>query len=352
MRHTGRMPVHIALRCDADPATGTGHVVRCLGLGDELTARGARVTILGEITGVPWLQDQVEGRSLAVLPAPSDPDALAAESSRLGLDAVVLDGYHLDSGSAGALGATGVVTLSVLDDSFGGGQEADLYLDQNFGAHLTPGIPRERQLLGLDHALFRDEVLRHRPSSPRVLPGGAPRVLAVFGGSDPYAAAPVIVPLLLATGRPLDVVVVAARVDVAEALDAVRTGPGQRLEVVSPTPDLAGLAATCDIAVTAAGSSVWEFLCLGLPAMLVCVVDNQAPGYDAVTGQDLAAPLGHLQDLRHDRTARDGAVAATTRLLDDPDRCAALSARGMALVDGLGRSRVADALLGAVASRR
>ena len=140
--------------------------------------------------------------------------------------------------------------------------------------------------------------------------------------------------------------------DVAEALDAVRTGPGQRLEVVSPTPDLAGLAATCDIAVTAAGSSVWEFLCLGVPAMLVCVVDNQAPGYDAVTGQDLAAPLGHLQDLRHDRTARDGAVAATTRLLDDPDRCAALSARGMALVDGLGRSRVADALLGAVASRR
>ncbi|NUR79355.1 MAG: spore coat protein, partial [Dermatophilaceae bacterium] len=54
------MPVHIALRCDASPRTGTGHVVRCLALGDELTSRGVRVTILGEVTGVPWLTDQVE----------------------------------------------------------------------------------------------------------------------------------------------------------------------------------------------------------------------------------------------------------------------------------------------------
>ncbi|GAB3875535.1 PseG/SpsG family protein [Terrabacter terrigena] len=346
------MPAHIALRCDARPETGTGHVVRCLALGDELTSRGARVTILGEVTGVGWLADQIARRGLPVVASPDEPGALAALARESGVDAVVLDGYHLDPGCGRALRDAGVTVLSMLDDTFGAGQDADLYLDQNFGARPAPGIAPERQLLGLDHSLFRDEVLRHRPTTPRRTPRATPRVLAVFGGTDPYAAAPVVVPLLLASGRPLHVVAVAARPEIAAALEALATSPGQHVEVVSPTPDLAALAATCDVAVTAAGSSVWEFLCLGLPSMLVCVVDNQGPGYDAVTGRGLAEPFGHLSQLRDDEAVRSTAVAVLDMLLSDPERQAALASAGMSLVDGRGRARVADALLGAVAARR
>jgi len=338
------MPVHIALRCDARPETGTGHVVRCLALGDELTSRGARVTILGEVTGVPWLTEQVEHRGLAVVPAPDDPEELAALAHENDVDAVVLDGYHLEPGCGRALHGAGITVLSVLDDTFGSGQEADLYLDQNFGATPAPGVDPERQLLGLDYSLFRDEVLRHRPASARRAPSDPPRVLAVFGGSDPYAAAPVVVPLLLASGQPMHVVAVAARPEIAEALEALPTAPGQHVEVVAPTPDLAALAASCDVAVTAAGSSVWEFLCLGLPSMLVCVVDNQGPGYEAVTGRGLAEPFGHLSELRADEAVRSSAVAVVEKLLSDPERQASLAAAGMSLVDGKGRARVADAL--------
>ena len=338
------MPVHIALRCDARPDIGTGHAVRCLALGDELTARGVRVSILGEVSGVPWLEEQIDQRGLAVVPAPAGPEELAAAATGLACDAVVLDGYHLDLGCGGALRAAGVAVLSVVDDRFGVGQDADLYLDQNFGAQPTPGIPADRQLLGLDYALFRDEVLRHRPTAPRPAPAGAPRVLAVFGGSDPYAAATVVVPLLLATGQPLHLTAVAARPEIAEVLEVLPTGPGQVVEVVAPTPDLAALAATCDLAVTAAGSSVWEFLCLGLPSLLVCVVDNQGPGYEAVTGQGLAEPFGHLSRLRDDADARALAVATFERLLSDTARQGSLAAAGMSLVDGRGRARVADAL--------
>ncbi|MGO4600050.1 PseG/SpsG family protein [Terrabacter sp. 2RAF25] len=338
------MPVHIALRCDARPETGTGHVVRCLALGDELASRGVHVSLLGEVTGVPWLTDQIERRGLAVVAAPDDPEALATLARDARVDAVVLDGYHLDPGCGRALHAAGITVLSVLDDTFGGGQEADLYLDQNFGATPAPGVDPERQLLGLDYSLFRDEVLRHRPTTPRRAPGATPRVLAVFGGSDPYAAAPVIVPLLLASGRAMHVVAVAARPEIATALEALPTVTGQHVEVVAPTPDLAALAATCDVAVTAAGSSVWEFLCLGLPSMLVCVVDNQSPGYEAVTQRGLAEPFGHLSQLRGDEAMRSAAVAVADRLLSDPERQASLAAAGMSLVDGKGRARVADAL--------
>jgi spore coat polysaccharide biosynthesis predicted glycosyltransferase SpsG len=346
------MPVHIALRCDASPETGTGHVVRCLALGDELASRGARVTILGEVAGVPWLEEQIGRRGLAVVGAPDDPDELATVARQAGLDAVVLDGYHLDVRTGRALQEAGLAVLSVVDETFGSGQDAELYLDQNFGARPQPGIAPERQLLGLDFALFRDEVLRHRPEAPRPAPDAAPRVLAVFGGSDPYAAAPAVVPLLLASGQPVHVVAVAARPEIAAALAALPTAPGHQVEVVAPTPDLAALAATCDVAVTAAGSSVWEFLCLGLPSMLVCVVDNQGPGYDAVTGQGLAEPFGHLSALRGDEAARSAAVAVLDRLLSDPGRQSRLARAGMSLVDGRGRARVADALLGVLATRR
>lgn len=346
------MPVHIALRCDARPETGTGHVVRALALGDELASRGVHVTVFGEVTGVPWLTDQIERRGLSVVAAPDDPEALAGLARDAAVDAVVLDGYHLDPACGRALHDAGITVLSVLDDTFGGGQEADLYLDQNFGATPAPGVDPDRQLLGLDYSLFRDEVLRHRPTTSRPAPSATPRVLAVFGGSDPYAAAPVVVPLLLASGRPAHVVAVAARPEIATALEALPTAPGQQVEVVAPTPDLAALAATCDVAVTAAGSSVWEFLCLGLPSMLVCVVDNQAPGYDAVTQRGLAEPFGHLSRLRGDEAVRSAAVAVAEALLSDPERQESLATAGMSLVDGRGRARVADALLGAVAARR
>ncbi len=345
------MPLHIALRCDATPETGTGHVVRCLALGDELTARGAEVTLIGEITDVAWLTEQVALRGLPVIAAPADPDDLARLAQTLHLDAVVLDGYHLDPRCGTALLARGLTVLALLDATYGGAQEADLYLDHNLGARPDSGRNGAVQLLGLRYALFRDEVLRHRRDAAAG-PESTPRVLAVFGGTDPYAAAPVVVALLISTGRPVHVVAVAASPELAQALDELPTGPGQTIEVVSPRPQLAALAATCDLAVTAAGSSVWEFLYMGLPAALVCVVDNQTVGYDVVASEGVAEPLGHLADLRDDPRAREAAVAMLARLLDDPDRRAALSQAGTTIVDGRGRSRVVDALISAIDARR
>ncbi|MGL5928306.1 MAG: hypothetical protein ACRCY8_05175, partial [Dermatophilaceae bacterium] len=95
----------------------------------------------------------------------------------------------------------------------------------------------------------------------------------------------------------------------------------------------------------AAGSSVWELLCLGVAAGLVQVAPNQEHGYRACTEQGVALGVGRLDALRTDPVAREAAVATLGRLLRDPDLRERLSARGPALVDGAGRSRVVDILL-------
>ena len=127
-------------------------------------------------------------------------------------------------------------------------------------------------------------------------------------------------------------------------MHALQPGTGQRLEIIPPTDDLPKLLTNADLVLSASGTSTWELLCLGRPAALVWVVDNQIQGYHRTTARGLAAGLGHLPDL--------GPPAADTlrHLLTDPTARTTLAARGWSAVDGHGCARVTDALLAAIAA--
>jgi spore coat polysaccharide biosynthesis predicted glycosyltransferase SpsG len=358
---TSEPALDIGFRCDAGGLTGVGHLVRCIALAEELVARGVRVVFLADLAGLTWARRQLDDRGLPVRPAPRSPQALADLVLDLGLSAVVLDGYHLDPGCGAAVRARGPAVLALVDGDFGAEQEADLYLDQNLGARRLPGIaPLARMLAGLEYVLLRDVVRDRRPARPpladleppAVLSGSrsgpsvrAPSVLAVFGGTDPYDAAETVVPLVLAGRAPVAVTAVAARPEVAQALHALPTWPGQRVRAVAPVDDLPALVRQADLVVSASGSSVWELLCLGAPTAVVSVAPNQQAGYQQVVGRGLAAPLGVLQQLKDDPGARRAASDVLTRLLSDSGARKALATAGLAEVDGRGRERVADALL-------
>ncbi|AKU16198.1 PseG/SpsG family protein [Luteipulveratus mongoliensis] len=335
----------VVLRCDAHPTFGVGHLIRSLALAEELQARGVAVSLVGDLGGITWVEQLVRDRGIPVLPAQEDPAQVAEQVTALAAVAVVLDGYHLPSETGAALRTAGLVVLAMVDAEFGAGQEADLYVDQNLRATPRADLPPgAAALAGLDYALFRDTVLTRRRVEP-VPAHDPPRLLAVFGGTDPYAAAATVVPLVLATEVPVQVTVIAAREEVRTTLAGLSPGAGQSLEVLDPVSDLAALAAESDVAVSASGSSVWELLCLGVPTGVVCVVDNQRQGYTATVGEGVVAPVGVLDELRTDDAARAAAVAELRSVLTDGDRRADLAALGQRLVDGQGRTRVADALL-------
>jgi spore coat polysaccharide biosynthesis predicted glycosyltransferase SpsG len=113
------------------------------------------------------------------------------------------------------------------------------------------------------------------------------------------------------------------------------------MDVIAPTDELPKLLSDTDLAVSASGTSTWELLCLGVPAALIWVVDNQIIGYERTVARGLAAGLGHVSGL--DRSSR--AAVVLRRLLTDPPLRAALASRAWAAVDGRGAQRVADALL-------
>ncbi|OUC97567.1 hypothetical protein [Streptosporangium minutum] len=394
----------VGIRCDAGVGRGVGHLMRCLALAEELRERRLEVVVLGDMGGLEWAAEQLARRGLRLLPGPGDAAAMVRAARRLALDAVVVDSYDLDPRCPGALRRAGIRVLAVVDDD-DRGQDADIYLDQNLGAERRPGrTPAGSvRLAGVRYALLRDDVRRlrrrgptepgqpdsaltdhlrpdrrpvkpqppdgvlpaqgpvkpqqpdGRPVEPRqpdgVLPahrqpgqgpvehGRPPRVLCFFGGTDAAGAAPTVVGELIATGVPFLATAVTPR---ERALDHLRPAGGQTVRRIPPTDDLPRLIAAADLVVTAAGSSMWDLLYLGKAAALVWVAANQRPGYEEVVSRGLAAGLGHLDAV----AGTAGPARACLRdLLTSARAREELGARGPALVDGEGRTRVADALL-------
>lgn len=346
------MNISIGLRCDAGRTMGSGHLVRCLALAEELLARGCQVHLLGDIAQVPWAATEVERLGITRHPPTETPDELVAAARRLSLAAVVIDSYVLDPRCAGALRAAGVTVLAIVDGDLRG-QDADLYLDQNLDAETAnpPLPPGATRLAGLRYALLRDVVRQHRPPAPRVPTERVPTVVAFFGGTDPFGAAPVLARLLVATGEPFRATVVTATPEAADEIAALAHAPGQSVITIPNTPHLPSLLATADLVVSAAGTSTWELLCLGVCPALVRVADNQRLGYDRMLARGLAVGLGAIDALRRPGATTEHAVRELATLLREPSRRAEIAARGWRLVDGAGRARVADALLAAIQRR-
>lgn len=329
----------VGVRVDAGGRMGVGHAVRCLALTQELRGRGLPVTVFGRLD-IDWVRAGYEQVDVPVRAAEQMLDAPLSHA--------VVDGYDIPSSLGQSLRDNGIRVAALIDDDFGAHQVADLYVDQNFGARPHEGGPEGSvALAGPDYALFRDEILAARSNA--AAQSSAPvKVLAVFGGTDPFGASEVLVPMLLDTGVPMHLLVLCPDPERAIRLRRLPVASGQEVEVVAALPDLAATAAGCDLAVSAAGSTVWELLTVGTPTAVVCVVDNQEPGYRATTAAGLVVPAGRLPALTSpnpDARERAEAVTALHRLLTDADLRRSLREGGRRLFDGRGRERVADALL-------
>lgn len=334
----GSESLRLAIRCDGLRDRGVGHLVRQMALMEELRDRGHHVWLVGDID-VDWVREQAGRLANEASPAMPDERFIAASLDR-GVTAVMIDGYPFDARLGAGLQGAGIGVLTMVDDTFGRHQMADIYIDQNLGAR--PGDSDALWLTGPEYVLVRDVVRERRG---RYAPGatGKPRVLVVFGGTDPFGGTPLAVQLLLETGRPVHIVAVAADAGISDQLSRLAVSAEQELEVLPPQQDLPGLALSCDFAVIAAGSTVWELACLGVPTGLVCVVDNQLEGYRQAT-RELAMGLGPLTELREDRGTRASAIRSLTRLLGEPGLREHYSTLASSLVDGDGRVRVADAI--------
>ncbi len=356
----------VAFRTDASVRIGTGHVMRCLTLADELARQGHQCRfVCREHEG--HLGDLIAGKGhgLTLLPSRSDNElALKDHGSDnyalwLGVpwqedacqtldalkawkpDWLVVDHYALNAKWERAL-ADAVGKIMVIDDLANRPHECALLLDQNLGRvasdydGLLPGGCQ--RLIGPRYALLRPEFAKLREQSlKRRRHPELKRILISLGGVDRTNVTGRVLEALSESSLPasteLDIIMGAA----APYLDDVRQQAARlpfRATVSVNVRDMAQRMCLADLSIGAAGSTSWERCCLGLPTIVVVLADNQKQSAEFLSKHRIAIIVRTVEEI----------ISTFTRFSDKGrmlrDFCS-MSCAAKELVDGDGCRRVA-----------
>ena len=276
-------------RADASSQIGSGHVMRCLALAVAVRPLADDIHFVccdlqGELRGL--IEDS--GYRCTLLPVDNpafDQVSDAQQTAELAdaVDWLIVDHYGIDHHWQREM-RSACNRIMVIDDLADRIHDCDILLDQTFGRHadeyrsLTPVACKV--LTGTDYALLRPEFAASRPAAleRRKASEGVHHVLVSIGGFDPENVT-------------LDVLEVLAHADYSERLTVTAVCPAQppaddaslntlagsfeKLEIRQYVSNMAELMAASDLAVGAGGTTSWERCCLGLPALIRIMADNQ-----------------------------------------------------------------------------
>jgi UDP-2,4-diacetamido-2,4,6-trideoxy-beta-L-altropyranose hydrolase len=354
--------IDVAFRADASPMIGTGHVIRCLALADELKKRGARCRFICR-ADAPSLADLIEqhGHSVTILPfvggepiSGSSPHAswlgatfeVDAQQTQVALqippDWLIVDHYAIDEGWEKLLRPF-CKKLLVIDDLADRSHDCNLLLDQSplSYAHRYAGLVPQHttSLLGPRYALLRNEFEVAKRGMSRQF-NHAPRLLVMFGGADQRRQTERVVSLLSSanwSGR-IDVVAGPLYPDLGALESAARILPNVTLHINSK--NVAVLMSQADIAIGASGTSSLERCAMGLPSIAVAQASNQI-----AIGESLATAGAHLYLGAEEEVSDHAWLNALCGLVAAPELRRQMSEAAYALCDGLGVHRVAGYMM-------
>lgn len=362
----------ILFRADAGLEIGTGHVMRCLTLGDALhaegaeaifvtrancghmipaiTGRGHRAVVLPGNTGAPYGDHPAPPAHAAWLEADWRVDAAATRVvlEDTGADWLVMDHYALDRAWQQDALPEGV-SLMVLDDLADRPHVADVLLDQNAGrqaADYDGLVPAGCDLrIGPAHALLRPEFARLRPEAlnRRAALERPQTLLVTLGGIDKNNATGRVLDALAAADAAAELRITVVMGGSAPHLDAVRARAATMpmpTQVAAGVHDMAQRMTVADLCIGAAGSTAWERCTLGLPTLQVVLADNQleAARGMAAAGVSRALPFPDAPDFAT-------ALAAGLTELSFPGAYRAMARSAATLTDGLGAVRLAARMI-------
>jgi UDP-2,4-diacetamido-2,4,6-trideoxy-beta-L-altropyranose hydrolase len=354
----------ILFRTDASLFIGTGHVMRCLALADALRDGGAQcIFICREHPGNLIAQIRERGFTVHVLPSVIDMNVLDeswlgvdwatdAEQSKVGpgeaaADWLIVDHYALDARWERTLRPL-CRKLMVIDDLANRQHDCDLLLDQNLGreaADYSQLVPEGcKVLVGPNYALLRPEFFAQRKDSliRRSTYPQLQHLLISMGGVDLHDASGFVLEALKNCSLPPDLRITVVMGEHAPWLNRVRLlarQANQPTEVKVNVSNMAQLMAESDLAIGGAGGTSWERCCLGLPAIIIVLADNQRDGANALAQRGCVKLIDQLPELSH-------ILCETLADAASPNALSQLSQCSRNITDGNGASRIREVIGG------
>lgn len=293
----------VIFRCDASIQIGTGHVMRCLTLADELTINGAECHFIcrehegnllevirqcgHQVYDLP-LEDNV--RNISKLSHANWLGASQQEDAQQCIDIIksiqpdwlIIDHYAIDIVWEKTLRPY-CKKLMVIDDLADRAHDCDILLDQTFGRYTQDyldWVPKNCQTLcGSKYALLRPEFAQWRDYSlERRKEDQLKHLLINLGGVDKDNITRQILKGLKNSSLPeycKITVVMGSTAPWIESVKAQAEALSWETQVKSGVNNMAELMANSDLAIGAAGSTSWERCCLGLPTIMLVLAENQ-----------------------------------------------------------------------------
>ncbi len=346
----------VLFRTDASRHLGSGHLVRCLNLADELRRHGVLTRFICQ--ELPqYLETMVRhgGHELSILPgnqAPSARDAETAwpaseqfhdalETARaaapMAWDWLVVDHYGLGHVWEQSVRLSARWLMAI--DDLARQHDCDALLDPTFhedarGRYADKLGASALLLLGPRYALLHADFLAER-SAARVRLGPVRRILVFLGGMDAQNLTSTVLQAIdmLDVEPEVDVVIGAAH-PARELIEKLCTARSHMTCHVQ-TRHMARLCAKADLAIGAGGGATWERCALGVPTLALCIAQNQ----QVLLEQGARHGFAYVpDDTRHTASSiamHLRALLANTGLREH------LSRNAMALVDAKGTARVA-----------
>ncbi|TFD81601.1 GNAT family N-acetyltransferase [Cryobacterium sp. Sr8] len=332
--------MHLLIRCDASKGEGVGHLVRSMALVEEAASRGWQVTLSGDID-VPFGREFLERLGVRQVPAVWTAEGLTSMAQDLGVDLIHIDHYDLVGDFRIVINKAGVL-LSSLEDGGYGRRAADLVIDPSPVAaeRYRPSDGSGRLMLGAAAVPLRPlvrQLAAERDARFGQTPGSAPgliRMVVMLGGTDALNATAQVLGMIRDSGVSADCAVI---VDRGSWPDLPSSTPAFTISAHEPSVSAVELFRDADVAVTAAGGTLWEMLCMGVPTAVIQVIDNQSPNYDFATSHGLVQGLGAWSGPPAARAAR---LEQLRVLTTDGSMRAELARRGRQLIDGQGAARI------------
>jgi UDP-2,4-diacetamido-2,4,6-trideoxy-beta-L-altropyranose hydrolase len=346
--------MNVLIRADASTEIGSGHLMRCLTLGDQLRARGSRVAFAcRDLPGALFNLLEDRGYPYARLSggSPLSPDGDAEETLTAArdmfpaglVDWVVVDHYGLEAAWERTMRRQATKIMAI-DDLADRRHDCDLLLDQNYYRDLDRryrGLVPDTcvRLLGPSHLLLRQEFVdacRH----PRARDGIIRRILVFMGGGDSTNQTQKVMAALASLGRPeiaVDVVVGGANPFLTTIERLCATMPNMKFHC--QVTNIAELVRSADLAIGAGGSAMWERCYLGLPAITVVFAANQERAAEDAADAGAIEYLGWADRLEPGEYAR-----AIAEMIGNPQRVGEMSVMASDLLRHAGESDAAETM--------
>jgi len=358
----------VAIRTDASEKIGSGHVMRCLTLAHYLKKVGAEVVFAcRQYNGNLCDLIESEGYQVYRLPAPRTGDDEkyttdhadwlgfsqvqdALETSELlansggGINWLVIDHYALDEQWERFL-RPHCKQIMVIDDLADRAHDCDILLDQNLyenAATRYKNLVQDqcRLLLGPEYSLIREEFLQEQKNI-QVRNGRICNILIFYGGvdqSNETRKAMNAIRLLDLKKLTIDVVVGANNPN-RKAISQ-ECGKLPNFNYYCQVKNIAKLMLNADLALGAGGTSSWERCCLGLPAVITSIAENQNLVCLNLAKRGAAVFLGEKENVSPELI-----TATLQNLFDDPVLLNTMSENALKLVDANGAKRVTAEIL-------